>query len=240
MDAKPLSRVLIVEDDEAVTEQLERTFAYSHAAYATLSCASVKRAAKELTAWRPDLVLLDLQLPDGDGLAFLAELGARRVAGSPGVIVVTAAPRRHLSPLALKQGADDFIAKPFDGEDLLSRVDAVLRRVKPREAPPPSTWGTLSFDWTARTAAVGGRPACLTSTEFAILELLAKAAGGLVRTRTLLAEALDIREDAVFEAGRLALKVHVSHLRRKLGDIRAELVLNVHGEGYRLGAPGVG
>lgn len=236
-DRRADARILVVEDDEGCAELAEETLLHAPTPYAVRVCASFRQAAKELAAWRPHLVLLDLHLPDGDGFTFLGELPGLRAAGDFGVIVVSADPRAELGPLSLEQGADDFIAKPIDRDDLLARVGALLRRLRPRAAAPPPAWGPLAFDWESRAATLRGRPAGLTRTEFDILESLVKAEGGLVRTRALLAGILGVEDDARLKGGRKALCVHVANLRRKLGR---DLVLNLRGVGYLLARrPGV-
>lgn len=230
-EARASARILVVEDDPQFAELLERILHNAPARYAARTCASLQQAARLLAAWRPQLVLLDLHLSDGDGLGFLGELRERRAAGELGVIVVSAAPRLDLSPVCIDMGADDFLSKPVNHDDLLARVARTLRHVKPQEAVPPTSWGRLSFDWAARTAAVNGCPAGLTPTEFGVLELLVKAGGELVPTPAILAAVLGVSDADRLKGGRKALCVHVFNLRRKLGP---RLVVNVPGVGYRL------
>lgn len=227
-------RVLIVEDDPDVAAQLETVFAYAPSPYATRSCASSVQAAKELPAWRPHLLLLDLGLPGQDGLSFLPELAERRRAGPLGVIVVSAALGAELNAVCLRLGADDCLRKPFDSDELLARVEALLRRLPEAPALPPAVRGPLALDARLHTAALDGRPLKLTRTEFDILRLLLEAEGGVVAAQTFLDKVLGVGEPALHEAGAKRLLVHVSNLRGKLGRFGA-LIVNEPGVGYRLG-----
>lgn len=178
LEAQGAARVLIVEDDEEVSELMEQTLAAAVPPFATRACGSLRAAAHQLRVWRPELVLLDLSLPDSEGLAFIPELSRLRSAGDLGVIVVSASVGDRLVPMCLHLGADDFIRKPFNGDELAARVEAVLRRVKRLGALAKAdvnllSVGPLRLDLVHKVLSGGGAPGpTLTPCEFKLLRLL--------------------------------------------------------------------
>lgn len=173
-------------------------------------------------------VLLDRQLPDGDGLALIPKLRAR-VDGVP-IIVLTARSELADRIAGLDSGADDYLAKPFAVEELLARLRAVLRR--PAGLQPDSMRaGRLAFDFGHREVSVDGRPLDLPRRELLVLEALLRRMG-----RTVLRPAL---EEAVYnfddEIQSNALDTHISRLRRKLADANAGVEIHsIRGVGYLL------
>jgi DNA-binding response OmpR family regulator len=173
-------------------------------------------------------VLLDRQLPDGDGLALIARLRARGV--ETPVIVLTARGALPDRVAGLDNGADDYLAKPFAVEELVARLRAVLRR--PTQLSPTRVQiGRLSFDLTHREADVAGRPLELPRRELLVLEALVRRMGRTVLRSTL--------EEAVYsfddEIQSNALDTHVSRLRRKLAESEAGVeVHGIRGVGYLL------
>lgn len=217
-------RILLVEDDRRVgavmTSMLQRRgYAVEHAATATAA----------LEAAPADLVLLDLNLPDGDGLDVCRTLRARNE--NLGIIAVTARGEERDRVTGLRTGADDYVVKPFSMAELQARIEALLRRAV-RQAPvTPATVqvGPIHIDLGARTVEVACRPANLTRKEFDILASLARQPGvALTRERIM----LDVWQTTW--SGKHTLEVHVASLRTKLGD--ADLVQTVRGVGYRLRA----
>lgn len=215
-------RILLVEDDQRVATVMasmlqRRGYEVEHAA----------TVAAALEAAPCDLVLLDLTLPDGDGLAVCRELRAR----SPhlGIIAVTARAEERDQVTGLRAGADDYVVKPFSMAALQARIEALLRRAT-LPAPPP--WeavavGPLRIDFGARSVRMDDRVVALTRKEFDLLASLARQPGVVLGRERLL---LDVWQSTF--SGRHTLEVHVASLRAKLG--RPELVQTVRGVGYRL------
>ncbi|MCX2955051.1 response regulator transcription factor [Lentzea sp. NEAU-D7] len=217
-------RVLVVEDDDRVARGL--LTALRHAGYEVHRVAT---AADALRAAPADVVLLDLGLPDGDGLEVLRELRHR-----PGtaVITVTARGEERERVLGLRAGADDYVVKPFGTSELLARIEAVLRRTRTHRAEPeaegPIQIGPLRIIAATRVATVDGEPLSLTRKEFDLLALLATRKGEVVSRDFI----VDQVWQAHWEAPSRTLDTHIAALRGKLGGhVRIE---TVRGVGYRL------
>jgi DNA-binding response OmpR family regulator len=212
-------RVLIVEDDSAIAEQLVR---------------GLRRAGCEPTAVRTysgglahsetDLVLLDLGLPDGDGVELCQRLRAR---DQVPIIVVTSRSDETERVAALDAGADDYVVKPFGFDELMARMRAVLRRSD--RAPAVIERGPLRVDLTAQRVWVHGEEIALTPKEFGVLACLASEPGRVVSRD----EIFERVWDENWYGPTKVLDVHLAALRRKLGD--PSLVETVYGRGFRLG-----
>ncbi|HEX8156022.1 MAG TPA: response regulator transcription factor [Solirubrobacteraceae bacterium] len=217
-------RILVVEDDDGFAAALRDALAAR--GYRTSRAGS---AAEALDAVRgpqpPDLVLLDLGLPDGDGLQLCA--GLRRLGSGP-IIVVTARGDLPSRVQGLRGGADDYLVKPFAVAELLARIEAVMRRVPAVRRAECVTAGDVAIDLAARTVMVGGAPVMLTVKEFDLLAALARALGQTIDRQRLLLEVWQSDYPALSRS----LDVHMATLRAKLG--RPELVQTVRGVGYRL------
>ena len=214
-------RILLVEDDRGVAGMMisaltRRGFTVEH----------VATAAAALAAAPCDLVLLDLNLPDGDGIDVCRTL--RQRTPQLGIIAVTARGEERDRILGLRCGADDYVVKPFSMAELHARIEAVLRRST--YAPPPDPVigvGRLRVDPAARSVTVDQRPVLLTRKEFDILLSLARRPGLVVTRERILLDAWQTTWGS-----RHVVEVHVASLRGKLGDPR--LVETVRGIGYRL------
>ena len=229
---RAMPHILVLEDDPQVRRALLRALA--ERGYATSSASAGLPGLREALQDRPDLVLLDLGLPDVDGREVLRML--RAVSRVP-VIVATARDDEAEIVRALDAGADDYLVKPFGGAQLDARIRAVLRRVADTGGRPPVLRvGGLVLDIAARTAAVDGRAMELTPREFDLLRYLAERAGQVVSKRELLAEVW--RQP--YGGADKTVDVHLSWLRRKLGETaQAPRYLHtVRGVGVRLAAPG--
>jgi two-component system, OmpR family, response regulator QseB len=171
-----------------------------------------------------ELALLDLGLPRRDGLEILKSL--RRSGSKLPVVIITARDAVVDRVTGLDHGADDYLVKPFDLDELLARARAVIRRREGRSSPEMSC-GALTLDPVKRLVIFRGAPVELSAREFAVLEALMKEPGAVVSREKL--------EDAVYgwgeEVGSNSIEVHLHHLRRKL---RPELIRNVRGVGYRI------
>ena len=215
-------RVLVVEDDESVGSAL--TSALARHGY------EVRRArtgAEALAADPVDIVLLDVGLPDIDGIELCRRL---RAAGDVPVVAVTAHGEQQSRIRGLRNGADDYVVKPYVLAELLARMEAVLRRTGPARGRGSSfTVGDVVVDSASRTVNVGGRALDLTRKEFDLVALLAREAPSVVHRDRILVEVWN----TTFEGASNTLTVHMASLRSKLG--RSNLIRTVRGVGYRLG-----
>jgi two-component system response regulator RegX3 len=211
-------KVLVVEDDPAVSEPLlaglqRNGIETEHVVYAS----QVVMAAQNV-----DVVLLDLGLPDGDGIDVLREL--RKNSDVP-VIIATARGDETDRIVGLELGADDYVVKPFSVRELAARVRAVARR---RRIDTSLESGRLVVDRMQHRVLVDGEPVELTAKEFDLLAVLAEEPGRAVPRQELFSRVWD----PVWIGTGKTLDVHVASLRKKLGD--AELIETVRGVGYRL------
>jgi two-component system, OmpR family, response regulator len=218
--------VLIVDDDERLYELL--------AQYLAENGVIAKRAAtgpqglKALESGESfDAVLLDVMLPGLDGLSLLKRL--REKSAIP-VIMLTAKGDETDRVVGLELGADDYLAKPFSPRELLARLRAVLRRTQVDPNKEQLTVGTMAFDIQARSVLRDGRPVELTGLEFDLLLALAKRAGRVVPRSNL----LELAGRSDVNVSDRTVDVHVSHIRKKLGDDDAVLLKTVRGVGYVL------
>jgi DNA-binding response OmpR family regulator len=212
--------VLVVEDDPGIATQLVR--ALDRGGYRV---DHVLTGGEALRRGDPDVVLLDLGLPDTDGVHVCRQLRQRSAAA---IIVVTAYGEESDRVTALDAGADDYLVKPFGLSELMARIRAVLRRIRP-EGADVLQHGPLTLDLRTHKVTVAGQDVALTPKEFDILECLA-ADPGRVRGRQ---EILETVWDSNWYGPTKVLDVHVAALRRKLG--RPGLIENVYGRGFRLG-----
>ncbi|WP_153033487.1 response regulator transcription factor [Amycolatopsis sp. YIM 10] len=219
-------RILLVEDDEPVAESLRRGL--SRYGY---EVDWVRTGAAALAAEPAGLVLLDLGLPDTDGLDVCRELRAR---GDVPIIVISARADEVDRVVGLEIGADDYVSKPFGVREVIARMRAVLRRVRPPEQTGPVeadsyAGGRLVIDRRARRVHLDGTELGLPPKEYDLLSFLAEEPGA-VFTREQIMEAV---WDANWFGPTKTLDVHVGALRRKLGD--AVTIETVRGVGFRLG-----
>lgn len=211
-------RVLVVEDDPAVAEPLVEGLRRNG-----LKTRHVSLAAQVIgSAQDVDVVLLDLGLPDGDGISVLREL--RAVSEVP-VIIVTARGHEADRVMGLELGADDYVVKPFSVRELSARIRAVSRR---RRVEAPLESGRIRIDRSRRRVFVDGVEVELTAKEFDLLAVLAEDPGRVVPRQELFSRIWD----PVWHGTGKTLDVHVSSLRRKMGE--TDLVETVRGVGYRL------
>jgi DNA-binding response OmpR family regulator len=227
-------RVLCIDDDRRLFELLASYFAPNG-----VTLVHATDGAKGLGALERDVfdaVLLDVMMPGMDGLEVCRRIRQTR---SVPVIMLTARGDEADRVVGLELGADDYVPKPFSPRELLARLRAVLRRSQPTAVETEIVVGRVAIDVGARRVRVGGEPADLTGLEFDILLALARRPGRVVPRETLMAEAG--RNDVTVNDR--AVDVHVSHLRKKLGDDpkAPRLIKTVRGVGYVLApADGVG
>ena len=221
-------RILVVEDDVGIADGLQANL--QQRGYAVDWCDTVAHAWAALQAEPFDAVLLDLGLPDGDGGTLLQRL--RQASAAPGglpapdtpVLIMTARDEVQQRIAGLDLGADDYLVKPFDVDELEARLRALLRRAAGR-SHPVIRHGALEIDPAAHTVLQAGVPVELSPREFAVLLVLLESRGR-EQSRQQLEARLYNWQDAI-ESN--ALEVHIHHLRRKLGST---LIHTMRGVGY--------
>lgn len=225
--------VLLIEDDFAVARTL--TDMLEGSGYRVWHVDNGADARTMLEQAHPDLIVLDLMLPDVDGLLLCSTL--KSIADVP-IIICSATNQKRDAVLGLRLGADDFIPKPFDVYEFEARVEAVLRRasrtrtVQPAPAPDDIRLGRLVIDRSRRRASLGGEPLQLTPTEYRLLSALASRPDEIL-TREELAQIVWGYQDV--SSGR-TIDVHIRRLRVKLasGKVRAPPIIAVRGFGYKI------
>ncbi len=225
-------QVLIIEDDDRIRPLLMR--ALDQRGYAVDSAVTGMQGLQRAVETRPDLVILDLGLPDVDGTQVLSML--RAVSEVP-VIVASARDDDPSLVSCLDAGADDYVVKPYTTAQLEARIRAVLRRTAGGRAPRQNlVVGGLELEVSARKVTLDGQPLELSPREFDLLAHLAEHAGDVVTKRELLTEVWN----QPWGGSDKTVDVHLSWLRRKLGESAAEprYLHTVRGVGVRLSAPG--
>jgi DNA-binding response OmpR family regulator len=228
-----VATVLIIEDDANIRAGLKRSLA--DRGYDVKTAPTGLGGLSTLVDEHPDVVLLDLGLPDIDGVDLLRML--RAVSTVP-VVVVTARDDEGEIIRTLDAGADDYIIKPFSVGQLEARLRAVLRRAREDSGDAVTTIGALRIDPTTREATLADRGLVLSRKEFDLLYFLAARAGRVVTKRQLLAEVWD----QPYGGSDKTVDVHISWLRRKLGESATQprYLRTVHGVGVRLVDPDAG
>jgi DNA-binding response OmpR family regulator len=225
-----VASVVIVEDDASIRTSLQH--ALTEQGHAVATSPNGVGALDLVVRTEPDVVLLDLGLPDIDGLKVLAML--RGVTSVP-VIVITARDDDATIVSALDAGADDYVVKPFGLDHVAARIRAVLRRGTASDEDPVIRVGRLAVDPRTRRVTLDGAEVDLTRKEFDLLYALASRKGEVVSKRTLLAEVWQ----QAYGGGDRTVDVHLSWLRRKLGETAAEprYLHTVRGVGIRCAEP---
>jgi len=218
-------RVLMIDDDDDLCRLLEEYFA--RYALKLLHEPRLDTGLRRLARDRPDLLILDVMLPDGDGLAACREIRSRR---SLPIIMLTARGETADRVMGLEMGADDYVPKPFEPRELVARVEAGLRRLEPAR-DDVFVAGPLRVDVGRSTAEIDGRPVELSGMEFGLLVALIRA-DGRVLDRERLSSAVHGIDAAVTDR---AIDMAISRLREKLDDDaqRPRLIKTVRGFGYQ-------
>jgi DNA-binding response OmpR family regulator len=209
-----MALILLVEDDRIITAALSRTL--TDAGHVVRTVAQGGLALKIITEEKPDLVILDLGLPDIDGAVALRMI--RAVSAVP--IIIATAQRSEVGIIRLlNDGADDYVTKPFSSGHILARITALLRRTRTSaDGPSAITVGELEINPVQRSVVLRGESLQLTRREFDVLAYLAERVGQVVSRRELMAE--------VWHQSRIGeeqtIDVHISWLRRKLGETAAQ------------------
>jgi two-component system KDP operon response regulator KdpE len=222
-------RVLVVDDERQILRALELKL--RNAGYTVDTAATAKEALAQAAMQPPEAVILDLLLPDGSGTEVTREL--RKWSSAP-ILVLSAVGEEKEKIAALDAGADDYVTKPFSGDELLARLRAALRRTAPSGGPVLEI-GDLRIDRVKRNVTMNGERVPLTPTEWDLLRLLAENEGKLLTHPAILRAIWGpaYREESNY------LHVYVSHLRRKIepDPARPRYLLNQPGVGYRLVSP---
>ena len=227
-----MARVLLVEDDDAIRTSLGKSL--TAAGHVVTALAAGADGVASVARDRPDVMLLDLGLPDLDGRDVLAMV--RAVSDVP-VIVATARDDDASVVRLLDAGADDYVIKPFSSAQIDARIRAVLRRgAADQQEEAALNLGGLSIDPRSREVTVDGKPVDLTRKEFDVLVALARRPCAVVTKRELLAEVWGLP----WGGGDRTVDVHLSWLRRKLGETAAapRFLHSVRGVGVKLAEPG--
>jgi two-component system, OmpR family, KDP operon response regulator KdpE len=223
------NRVLVVDDEPQILRAVEMKL--RDAGYAVETAATAQEALAKAAMRPPEAIVLDVLLPDGRGTDVCREL---RGWTSVPILVLSAVDEEKEKIEALDAGADDYVTKPFSGDELLARLRAALRRARPSSEPVIEI-DDLRIDLDKRLVTMQGRPVSLTPIEYDLLRLLAVNEGKLMTHPTILREVWGpaYREESNY------LHVYVSHLRRKIepDPARPRYILNQPGVGYRLVNP---
>ena len=219
-------KVMVVDDDVKTVELVKLYL--DRDGYQVLTAYNGLEALRLARESYPDLIVLDLMLPDIDGLEICRTL--RRESDVP-IIMVTARTTDQDKLTGLDLGADDYVTKPFSPKELLARVRAVLRRLPGERGPEEIRTGRLSMNFDTHEARFDGRPLNLTSVEFKLLGILAKEPGRVFSRASLIEEALGYD----FEGFDRTIDVHILNLRRKLESdpSHPDYIKTVYGVGYK-------
>jgi DNA-binding response OmpR family regulator len=229
-DARVKPRILVVEDETSISEPLSQHLAREGF---EPEVAPTLRAASEAAETRPpDLILLDVMLPDGDGRDLCRDL--RRASDVP-IIMLTARGEDVDRIVGLELGADDYVVKPFSVGELVARIRAILRRGRLAERRGPIEIGALRLDPASRTLTRDGAPIELAAREFDLLHVLMANAGTVVRRERIMDEVWDPH----WFGPTKTLDVHISWLRKKIEDDPSDprYITTVRGVGFRFSAP---
>ena len=218
--------LLVVDDDDRIRDLLREYLA--RAGFRVTVAPDAAKASRFMETFDFDLIVLDVMMPGEDGFSFTRRLRARSGDQTP-VLLLTARGGAEDRIEGLSLGADDYLAKPFEPQELLLRIEAILRRAGPREAPPKTlSLGACEFDAERGELTRGGDPIRLTEAEVELLRRLAKAANAPV-------DRLELARGTADATGR-AVDVQVTRLRRKIEDDpkNPRYLQTVRGVGYRL------
>jgi two-component system response regulator RegX3 len=229
-------RILFVEDERSISEPFSKALARE--GFEPHVAGTAARALELAERLDPDLILLDLHLPDGDGRDVCRTIRAR--SGVP-IIILTARGTETDRIVGLELGADDYVVKPFSGAEVIARIRAVLRRAKPAAQAPgdapeePISIDALHVDLAARRATLDGQELALSRKEFDLLAELMRNAGRVVTREAL----MDRVWDENWFGSTKTLDVHVRWLRGKLGETaeNAHYLQTVRGVGFRFRGP---
>ncbi|HET7235283.1 MAG TPA: response regulator transcription factor [Actinomycetota bacterium] len=219
-------RILVVEDEEAISEPLAESL--EREGFAAEVAGTVELARAALGREAPDLILLDVMLPDGDGRDLAREI--RKDSDVP-IVMLTARGEEIDRVVGLELGADDYVVKPFSSRELTARIRAILRRGRGTGRHGPIEIGTLRLDPGPRTLTKADRSIELAAREFDLLHLLMANAGEVIRRETIMDEVWDPH----WFGPTKTLDVHISWLRKKIEDdpSNPRYITTIRGVGFR-------
>jgi len=227
-------KVVVIDDSPEIIEVVTLCFQLRWSGATIVSASNGAKGLELIEAESPDVVILDIGLPDMDGFQVLREL--RRFSPAP-VIMLTVRGEDTDVARGLELGADDYIVKPFSHIELIARVQAVLRRAQGLAVTEerPFVSGKLSVDFASNEVRVNGKPVKLTSTESKLLYYLIRNEGRLLSHENLLRKVWG----ETYVDTRDLLRVHIQHLRQKLGDSveLPSIIVTEHGMGYKFVRP---
>jgi DNA-binding response OmpR family regulator len=229
------TRILVVEDDQDIAQLVARYL--EKAGFAPEVVPSGRDALTAIAARAPDLIVLDLMLPQVDGLEVCRAVRGREATAAIPIIMLTARAEESDRIIGLELGADDYLAKPFSPNELVARVRALLRRAQRGSAPLGRTiaYGPIVVDPERHTVSSSGHDVTLTAKEFLLLEYLLQHRGRVLSRDVLLTDVWGYR----YTGGTRTVDVHVRRLREKL-PLLAEALVTVKQFGYKLADPGPG
>ena len=230
MTAPVRQRILVVDDEKDIVKVLE--FALRQAGFDTASALDGAGALARIREKQPDLVVLDLMLPDLAGTEIARQLKANPKTASVPVIMLTARGEEVDKVVGFELGADDYITKPFSFREVVLRVKAILRRNQPGEARTREEVGPIKLDLEAHRCYVDGAEVELTALEFKLLETFISRLGRVQTRDQLLRDVWEMTGDLQTRT----VDTHIKRLREKLGSGR-DLIETVRGLGYRMSDP---
>ncbi len=222
--------VAVVDDEQDILELVSLHLRNNH--FRVREFPDGSSFIKYLNSETPDLVVLDLMLPDADGFEICKYMKRKRALSHIPIVMLTAKSEETDTILGLELGADDYVRKPFSPNELIARIKTVLRRTESRresEASKKISVGNITIDTDKHEVVVDGNRVELTSAEFRILQLLASEKGRVL-SRNRILDHLWGNEKIVVDR---TIDVHIRHLRSKIGSA-SKLIKNVHGVGYKL------
>jgi two-component system KDP operon response regulator KdpE len=224
--SEPGVRVLVVDDERSIRRFLKASLGSQ---FAIFEATTGEEALAAVAADRPDVILLDLGLPDIDGVEVTRRL--REWSQTP-IIVISVREQEKDKIAALDAGADDYLTKPFGVGELMARLRAALRRSAQTETEPVFETGSLVVDLNQRQVSVNGQPVSLTPTEYDLLRTLVRHAGKVLTHDQLLRAVWG----TAYESETHMLQVNISNLRRKIepNPVRPSYIITEPGVGYRL------
>jgi DNA-binding response OmpR family regulator len=223
-------RILVVEDEPAISEPLAESL--DREGFEPEVAGTLETAREALERQAPDLILLDVMLPDGDGRDLAREI--RRGSDVP-IIMLTARGEEIDRVVGLELGADDYVVKPFSMRELTARIRAIMRRGRGTERRGPIEIGTIQLDPGSRTVTKSGEPIELAAKEFDLLHMLMSNAGDVLKREQIMDEVWDPH----WFGPTKTLDVHVSWLRKKIEDdpSHPRYITTIRGVGFRFLAP---
>jgi DNA-binding response OmpR family regulator len=222
-----MPRTILIVDDHASVRTLVQDY-LTEQGYRVVTAADGQQALTVARVERPDLILLDVMMPNLDGFEFMRAF--RRGQATP-IILLTARVAETDKVVGLELGADDYVTKPFGMQELVARIRAVLRRAAPAAATAVLRAGDLALDRATREVTVADRPVSLTPSEFELLATLLEAPGRVFTREQL----LERSQGGDYEGVERTIDVHIRNLRRKIepDPSRPRYIETVFGVGYR-------